>query len=315
MKELTIIFTKLKHDQSGAVLILTAAVLVVMLGMTAMVADIGALALEKTRLQNACDAAALAGAWELTDTFSARQKAKDYLHFNGVDIAGATISFNADNTKVTVEAARSVDFKFARVLGRNDGTARAKATAAYGSVSGMSGVVPFGIPKQPLSYKQEYQLKAGSHDDYGPGNYGALALEFRGAKSYLNNLKYGYKGMINVGDWIDTEPGNMSGPTYDGVRYRINSCTHSPKCSIDSYSPDCPMVMIVPIYDSVALSGRSQVKIVGFGAFLLKDVDGGGNKSRVSGYFLEMVPPDGLKFTINPNQEDYGLHTARLISE
>ena len=73
MKELAGIFIKLKNDQNGAVLVITAAALIVMLGMMAMVADIGVLALEKTRLQNACDAAALAAAWELPDTFSARQ--------------------------------------------------------------------------------------------------------------------------------------------------------------------------------------------------------------------------------------------------
>lgn len=315
MKELTGIFLKLKNDQSGAVLVITAAALVVMVGMMAMVIDIGALTLEKSRLQNACDAAALAAAWELPDTFSARQKAQDYLNMNGVDMTETTISFNTENTKITVEAVRSVNFKFAPVLGKNDGLARARATAAYGSISGMTGVVPFGIPDQEMTFGVEYQLKAGSKDDYGPGNYGPLALELRGAQSYLNNLKHGYSGTISVGDWIDTEPGNMSGPTYDGVTYRINSCTHSPKCSIDSYHTDCPMVMIVPIYDPTLLVGRSQVKVVGFGAFLLKGVDGSGNNSRVSGYFLEMVPPDGLEFTINPNQEDYGLRTARLISE
>ena len=175
--------------------------------------------------------------------------------------------------------------------------------------------MPFGIPDQEMTFGVEYQLKAGSQDDYGPGNYGPLALELRGAQSYLNNLKHGYSGTISVGDWIDTEPGNMSGPTYDGVTYRINSCTHSPKCSINSYHSDCPMVMIVPIYEPTSLSGMSQVKIVGFAAFLLKGVDGSGNDSRVSGCFLEIVPPDGLEFTINPNQEDYGLLQARLISE
>jgi len=315
MKRLILCFHRFTRNESGAVLVLTAAALVAILGAMALTADIGALALERNRLQNACDAAALAAAWELPDASFAREKAKEYLMLNNVDPNHATITLNADGSKITVEARRAVEFKFAPVLGISSGTAAGKAVACFGSISGATGVVPFGIPDQELSFGQEYQLKAGSHEDYGPGNYGALALDLRGAQSYLNNLKYGYKGTIKVGDWIETEPGNMSGPTFDGVTYRINSCQHTPRCSIDRYDRNCPMVMIVPIYEPSSLQGRSQVKIVGFGAFLLKGVSGKGTNSRVSGYFLETIPPDGMNYTIDPNQEDYGLRTAKLISE
>ena len=292
------LFIKFRKNENGAVLVITAAALLAIVGMLAMVADIGALVLERNRLQNACDAAALAAAWELPNTDMARGKAGDYLEMNGVDLTEAAISFNSNNTTVSVEARRPVKYHFAGVLGLDSGQAAARSTAAYGSVSGMTGVVPFGIPEQEMNFGVEYQLKAGSQDDYGPGNYGPLALELRGAKSFLNNLKYGHDGVIKVGDWIDTEPGNMSGPTADGVNYRIGSCNHYPKCTIDSYHSDCPRVMVVPIYDPDSLAGRDQVKIVGFGAFLLKGVEGSGNDSRVSGYFLEIVPPDGLQFSI-----------------
>ena len=73
--------------------------------------------------------------------------------------------------------------------------------------------------------------------------------------------------------------------------------------------------MIVPIYEPASLSGRTKVKIVGFGAFLLKGVSGKGNNSKVTGYFLEIVPPDGLEYILDPNQNDYGLRTAKLVSE
>jgi hypothetical protein len=126
-------------------------------------------------------------------------------------------------------------------------------------------------------------------------------------------LKYGYDGIVSVGDWISTEPGNMSGPTEDGVNYRLAQCPHTPECTIEHYNPNCPRVCIVPIFDPTSLQGRDEVQIVGFGAFLLKGVGGGGNECNVSGWFLEMVPPDGLKFTVDPEQADYGLHTARLL--
>lgn len=307
------ILINLKNNEDGVAVVLVAVALVVMLAMSALVVDIGALALEKTKLSNASDSAALAAAKELPSTSDAEVEAYQYLEYNGVLPGKATVSFNPDNTTVTVQTSRSVSYHFAQVIGINSGNVNALATATYGSVNSMTGIVPFGIPDQTLVYGQEYQLKAGSDEDYGPGNYGPLALELTGAKSYRNYMKEGYDGVVSAGEWIETEPGNMSGPTEDGVNYRISQCPHYPPCSIDQYYQDCPMVMFVPIYDPTSLNGRDEVYIVGFGAFLLKDVGGSGNDSYVSGYFLRMVPPEDVSYTIDPNQNNYGLYAAKLI--
>jgi hypothetical protein len=313
MKKHCLMLARLKIDQKGSALVLAAAMMAVFLGFTALVVDVGTMILEKSRLQNACDAAALAAARELPTVALAEQKANQYLEYNGVVPEEAHVSFDPGGVRVTVEASRRVDYTFARVFGLTNGEVSARASAVFGGVSGISGVVPFGIPDQTLVYGQEYRLKAGSQDKYGPGNYGALALELRGASSYENNLKYGYRGIVKVGKWVMTEPGNMSGPTEEGINYRLNSCPHNPKCTIDHYYPDCPMVMIVPIFNPTPLHGRDEVQIVGFAAFLLKGVEGRGKESEVSGYFLQMVPPEGLRYTIEPHQSDYGLHAAKLV--
>jgi len=304
----------LQAGEKGTALVIVAAALTVILGMTALVADVGALTLEKSKLQNATDAAALAAARELPDTAAAEQKAKEYLALNHVDIENSEISFSGSG-KITVKASKTQDFLFAPALGIYHGTASARSAAVCGSVSSITGVVPFGIPDQQMVYGVEYKLKAGSKDDYGPGNYGALALELRGASSYLNNLKYGYSGVLSVGDWVETEPGNMSGPTEDGINYRLNRCPHTPRCSITSYHSDCPMVMIVPVFEPTSLGGRTKVLLVGFAAFLLKGVQGKGNANDVTGYFLQIVPPEGHKYALDPNQASHGLRTARLIDE
>ncbi|NLY50300.1 MAG: hypothetical protein GX062_04775, partial [Firmicutes bacterium] len=306
MKGIKSVLRRLLREDKGSVLVLVAAALVVMLGFAALVVDIGGVALAKGRLQNACDAAALAAAQELPTITAARQRAMEYLGYNNVDPAEAVISFDPDGTKVIVAAAQHVNFTFARLFSLTGSLVEAEAAATYGGVRSMSGVVPFGIPDQTFVYNQEYKLKAASHDEYGPGNFGALALEFRGAANYRNNLKHGYHGMVSVGDWVSTEPGNMSGPTEDGVNYRLNSCPHTPKCTLESYSPDCPRVMIVPVFDPTELAGRDEVQIVGFAAFLLKGVAGSGNQCEVTGYFLEMVPPEDSRFVLAPGEGDYG---------
>lgn len=305
--------TILKNEEKGSVVVLVAVALVVILAVTALVVDVGTLTLEKERLSNACDAAALAAARELPSMTAAEQKALEYLEFNHVSPTEATVSINPSGTQITVAASRTINYVFAPVLGLYSGTVNAQAVATFGVVDGITGIVPFGIPDQTLFFGQECQLKAGSHDDYGPGNYGALALALTGAQSYCNYLKYGYNGMIKVGDWLQTEPGNMSGPTADGVHYRLHHCFHTPRCTPDHYHPDCPMIMIVPVYAPASLYGRDEVQVLGFASFLLKGVQGTGEDSIVTGYFLKLIPPDGLAFTINPSQTDYGLHAARLL--
>ncbi|MCG0274877.1 MAG: pilus assembly protein TadG-related protein [Thermosediminibacteraceae bacterium] len=308
------IFKMLMKDEKGAVAFLAAVMMAGMLGMAAMTVDIGKIALEKARLKAACDAAALAAARELPSGELALATAQAYLEYNGVSPEEATVTVDIGKGLVTVEARRLVSYSFAKVLGLDSTWVSARSSAVFGAVSAMTGIVPFGVPDQVLEFGREYRLKSAPPDNYSPGNYGALALEFRGATSYRNNLKYGYKGLIKVGDWVETEPGNMSGPTEEGVNYRLNACPHYPKCSLDHYDPNCPRIMMVPIFDPESLDGgRTQVKIVGFAAFLLKGVEGSGKDNVVTGYFLRMVPQDGRKFEIDPGQTNYGLAAARLI--
>jgi hypothetical protein len=304
----------LLKDERGSVALLAAVMMAGMLGMAAMTVDVGKIALEKARLKAACDAAALAAARELPSGDSAVAKAREYLEYNGVSPVEASIAVDIGQGRVTVEARRLVSYSFAKVLGLESTWVSARSSAVFGAVSAMSGIVPFGIPDQVLEFGREYRLKSAPAEDYSPGNYGALALEFRGASSYENNLKYGYKGFIKVGDWVYTETGNMSGPTEEGVNYRLNACPHYPKCTVDHYDPNCPMIMMVPIFDPESLAGgRTQVRIVGFAAFLLKGVEGSGGENVVTGYFLRTIPQDGLKFNIDPSQPNYGLAAARLI--
>jgi len=300
--------------QCGQAMVLFALSLPVILGMTGLFMDTGLMVLEKERLQRACDAAAIAGAYELPDEENARERAAEYFQINGYSAENLTVFVVPEQNKITVEGKKKVNLTFMKVMGFNDVEVKAKASAVYGAVNGITGVVPFGIPDQYLEYGRLYTLKAAPKDQYGPGNYGALALGFRGSANYENNLKYGYSGFLRVGDWVETEPGNMSGPTERGVNYRLNACPHSPQCSIENYHPGCPRIMIVPVFDpSSLMQGRDEVRIVGFAAFLIKGISGSGSESEVTGYFLKIIPPDGSYFTIIGSQQNYGLHAAKLV--
>ena len=121
----------LKGDR-GQVMVLAALMMVVLLGMAALVIDVGRVVVEKQRIQNAADAAALAGAYELPDSTSkARTKAFEYNNKNGVSNAETkSIVFTNSNKEVTVTNERTVNMTFGKLLGLNSTkvTASAKAT-------------------------------------------------------------------------------------------------------------------------------------------------------------------------------------------
>ena len=80
-------FRKLKNDERGSIPVLVALSLTVLLGFSALTVDFGMMASNKQSMQNACDAAALAGAVDLMNGRSGTVTATgyDYAAINGYD--------------------------------------------------------------------------------------------------------------------------------------------------------------------------------------------------------------------------------------
>lgn len=113
------------RDESGQVLVLFALLLTVIFGFTALAIDVGGMVVAKSRVQNAADAAALAGAQDLPNT-SAFTTAKNFAEKNGVPKEKTIAQYykddegNTDTNKIYVECEVDYDFTFARVLGFKD---------------------------------------------------------------------------------------------------------------------------------------------------------------------------------------------------
>lgn len=91
---------KFKSRQHGAVAIIVALSLVVLIGMLGLVIDLGHLYVTKTELQNAADAAALSGAKELDRSLAGINRARD----RAIEAAGKN-KYNLNATAVTLTAA------------------------------------------------------------------------------------------------------------------------------------------------------------------------------------------------------------------
>ncbi len=142
-------------NQSGQVALMTAIIISVLLGMTALVIDVGSLYQKKGFYQTAADAAALAGAQELPESYElAIDEAVEYADRNNVDIAyncrdytaeGIEISstYTEDDT-ITVDLAnREAPLYFAKIFGMDTVSISARATAVAGSPVQVYYVVPW----------------------------------------------------------------------------------------------------------------------------------------------------------------------------
>lgn len=298
------------RDERGAVAVMAALFMTVLLAFAALVVDVGYLYLEKSKLRNAVDAAALAGVQELPASPSAAQTtAKAYAEMNGVPQDSVTVEVLSGSRAIRVSAAKDVNLFFARILGADYARVSASAAAEIGTVSGMRGLAPFGVVKQDFVFGAQYYLKYGPGPGIGRhhGNFGALALGGRGANNYRKNIIEGYKGKLTVGQWVETEPGNMSGPTVDGVDYRISACNHVPECTFDNFVPGCSKVIYAPVIDSLDVNGRKEVQVVGFAAFFLEGNVKSGADNYVVGRFIKMIVDGDVG-----DAGDYGVSAIRL---
>ncbi|MFY9115138.1 MAG: Tad domain-containing protein [Dethiobacteria bacterium] len=300
-------------DERGSITLISVFALIVILGISALVIDVGTFYITNIRLSNGVDAAALAGAQDLVvGATEARATAMEYAEKNGMDSDSIDIYISPDHTSITVKARKEAPVFFGKILIDEESLLlRKNATAIVGNIGAMRGVVPLGLINQELVHGQKYIIKNSSSGDYdiglGAGNFGALALgEGSGASDFERNVAEGYSGLISVGDILDTEPGNMSNPSKRGIEKRLAKARST---SFTDVPKGCPRVIIIPMlepYDNK--DGRRTVQVVGFAAFWLDEVTGQGNKSYINGYFLERV--EGGE--ISPDANDYGIKAVKL---
>ena len=313
----------LSGRKKGSVLVIAALSMTVLLSAGALALDYGYAVLMRERLQRSVDAAALCGAMELAmgRTGTAASSAVDIGNTN-LD-AKYSVSFPAGN-RCHVDGERPIRTFFAAVLGRDAMTVRAHAEAIASPVSAVEGLRPFAIvpPTGGFVYGTTYTIKYGPGQESGSyrGNFNAVALDpdDRGARDYLENIKFGADGWIDLGnittddDWIDTEPGNMAGPTREGVNYLVEQDTHDWDYYQSSGGIELSSRLItIPIIESMAdINGRELVHVIGFARVFLENALGKGNDVDVYARFVKIATPNSRT---GGNAQDFGAYGIRLI--
>lgn len=311
-------------SENGQAMILFSAAMIVLLSAAALVIDYGRPALVGRRMQNAADSAALAASQGLSiSTGNAsseiRAIAREYAKENGFGdnaVVNATLSQPeaGHNMRLEVTIDTTVDYTFARIFGKDSIDMRRSAAVELVSLAGVKNAVPLSIKQDELdqriadgNYEMILKYGGGSGDN---GAYGAVDLDGEnegGANDYSKRVKYGYEGVIYVGDILPSENGNMSGPTVTAVEYRLSACHHSPKCTAEHYVEGCPRIMIVPV---VTYINKHQVRVEGFAPFILQGVDGSGNQCNVHGSYIPGLVVQG---ETGGNVNTYGTYGRKLV--
>lgn len=155
-------------NRNGQTMVMVVLFMVVLMGFVALTTNVGALTVTKSDLQNAADAAALAGVQELPgDPAQARIVAQNYVTANGKPGDTTTVTIGTGNKSITVAISRTEPAFLGRTLGTESNTVSADATATTGVAGSVPWIVPFTIPKPAeFRYDKVYVMRM-----YGGGDF------------------------------------------------------------------------------------------------------------------------------------------------
>ncbi len=300
---------QLLKDENGAVAIITAVVLVfVLLGIAALAVDIGRQSSAKNELQNAVDAAALAGAVELAKDGYAEveTQAVEAAERNIVDNIPPTPSsvdigywseseFYTDNdtlnaVRVTVEDHEIGSF-FAPLFGMSQSVS-ATATAVVGPAGAVERLIPIYITEDVAEEFDEEMIYKKFGSDDPAGNWGLTSFFETGVADHGEWFEDGYPELVSTGDDINIQTGTGGVQPYRSEVIALEDET-----------------VIVPVVEELDEEGHQQSKVVGFRAVEVISVDVSGAGSEIVVSYVEEIVPGELDFGAG----DFGVRTIALV--
>jgi len=298
-------------NERGQVAIIVALLIISLLGMTALVIDVGSIYEERRQTQTVADAAALAGAQNLPEfPEQAIQTAITYADLNGVVISEDNIQIYEtyvpyDTITVTPTDVNAPLF-FARVLDVNSVTVNATATAMANSPLSMKGLMPWTVPLEDYPGGLvpgiiSYDMKVGPHDLETPGWFQIMRFDGPGANIYGETIVEGCESEIWINELYDVQPGNIAGKTGMSIDERLgdDDCTFWDVVAInddgeyyvkDENCPNCPRIVYIPLIEERPKNPSEPVEIIEFSIFFLEDVEPQGhNVFTVTGRFVDKM--------------------------
>ena len=278
------------RNERGQVFVLTVVSLTVLLGMTALVLDVGSWFRQKRQLQATADAAALAGAQALPGSpGTANSDALDYAGRNGGGVAGADIaitSTNQGNDTIAVEAHKTQPGFFSNVFGIDVVDIHARAKAIVGPPAKAMYVAPMVVDCDHdliKNCKGDHTPEFGvettlPYDKFGaPGAFGMLNLDggngTPGSSSEAAWILRGFNKYLPLGDY-------RSDP---GAKFSSNEIQGALDARVGT-------VLLFPVFVTLKDQGQNAVyQIIGWIGFHLESFEVHGYNATLHGYFTEFI--------------------------
>jgi Flp pilus assembly protein TadG len=307
------------RDERGQAAVLTTLFLVVLLGVTALVLDVGSWFREQRATQAAADSAALAAAQALPDSpGEANVLAAQYLAKNGGGTSTVTFksTFGGSDT-VSVQVKRNAPGVFAKLLGIDSVDVSAKATARASGFDSAKYVAPIVVnvkhPKlncglsngkpvpcfgDPTTLELVNLHNPGSGD--AAGSFGLINL----ARSEGGNV-----GASTLADWVSNGFDQyMPLGTYDAAP-SANFNNGQFQGALKFRSGDD---LLFPIYKTLTGSGsNAKYDIIGWVGFRVTGFDPSGSDGTVSGSFTKVLW-EGIQ-SKSGEGANYGARAVQLV--
>jgi Flp pilus assembly protein TadG len=306
-------------NERGQALVLTVLSLVVLLGMAALVLDVGAWFHQKRHLQATADAAALAGAQFLPDDpLTAQSQAVGYGTKNGGGVLAGNVTITSSrntNDTISVKAAKTNNGIFSRVLGVVSVDIAATAKARVDAPKSALHVAPMVVScNHPLiqncngTNKPQFKVPTTMQFDPmgAPGAFGMLNLDGQngtvGSSDEAAWILTGFNKYLGLGNY-KSDPGAKfsSQNIQDALNQRLNT------------------VLLFPVFRVLSGTGQNAVyEIMGWIGFYLTGYTVNGNNATLRGYFTTYIAQgiqvgSGSGGGGSPAPISFGVRTVQLI--
>jgi Flp pilus assembly protein TadG len=307
---------KIRNDR-GQATVITLVFLVVLLGMAALVLDIGSWYRADRATQSTADAAALAGAQALPyDTANARALATQYANKNGGGVSGGDITITSSpygaNDTIRVQVHRTAAGVFTKLFGVNQIGVGSKATARASLMQSAQYVAPIGVNvKHPMlkgtsacpCFGPNYTTTLPLGKTGAPGSFDLLNIDGSkggtGGQTLADWILHGYSGYLPIGSYLsDTGAKWNDSLVQNALEQRMNT------------NP----VLLFPVYDTLSGTGSNAIyHVVGWAAFHITGHSANGNGGQITGWF-ERISWDGIESTASDGSNpDLGVRVVKLI--
>ncbi len=314
------------RGERGNVLVIVTVFLVGLIGFAALSIDVGNMYVQRNKIQEGVDLTAVAS---VTDWALRKGQAvtiatgNAYGQTNGLQLSEFTVTPGLWNNSarsftpasilplvypantvpaVRVDADRVVATPFARIVGTSAMHPRVSAIAVATLATSTVRALPFAVCDEfdvissvkctPISIYVSNLTVGTNACGASPANAGPLSLGGSGASNYRDNIENGYSGVLTVGQCVDTEPGQMTGPTQQGMDDRLNGqtpyfCTPTSLPPVQDGDPgNDKRQAILPKVKNLLVNGRGQVCIEGFYTIALLDYNNA--TKTVTAQFVEI---------------------------